>query len=192
MSRPLTLADLQTADIYCQRAAMLPTLNPYDPARVVCEGILAGEALMTPNPQYFHVGMVVGPADDVIEELPQGQTEDHENLLSAWYDIYRLDLTPEQRAAVVASMRSRLGQRYGYEDYAFIGGIRVLHLPLAHPAYKDPKVCSSSVGASLAENNIFPWKSRGLDVDLLVPADYPGDGMRIVSAAGQYVEAAAA
>lgn len=183
----VTRADLKRGDIMLARADILATLPLQN--QLFCGAILLGEKFMQPKGDYFHVAVVDSPStSQVIEEELIGEIETVDDPCGAAWDIVRYPFTPDQLEAFIACLKAKLGTAYALWEFPIIAGVRVLHMPLDHANWQQ-WVCSNAVSTAVDAIGIHPWAPRGISSDLVIPSDYPGDGMKFVSKAGVLVAA---
>jgi hypothetical protein len=181
----ITRTDLKRGDIMLARADILPKLPLQN--QLFCGAILLGEKFMQPKGDYFHVAVVDTPTTaEVLEEELNGEIETVDDPCGAAWDIVRYPFGHDQLEAFLACLKSKLGTAYALWEFPIIAGVRVLHMPLNHADWQQ-WVCSNAVAQSLDAIGIRPWAPRGIDSALVVPSDYPGDGMKFVSKAGVLV-----
>lgn len=115
---------------------------------LVDDAIMLGETLIDHTPllqNYVHCAIYIG--DGKVAEI-QGSKLSGEGLLSAYegrYDVGELNLTDEQRAAVVAKAAQLYGRPYDWGDIAKIGIEALTHIDLPHKDCEGEFICCEYV-----------------------------------------------
>jgi hypothetical protein len=162
----ITPADLQPGDFMFLCRAWVDT-QPLDSHwRLVGDAIALGEAVLTHDPEYVHVAMIVGALADTIEELWTGAAQVSEVIDDRW--DYGRPAYPDAAARdrAIAFWQAQLGSPYDYPGLAVLGIDRLtgLTLPSAH------FICSSLGAGGLRVAGLDYWP--GKPTNTIAPCDY--------------------